>query len=106
MNTRLTALRCTGTLCALGLASHALSQGKYPDRPVKVIVALQAGGSVDMIARVLSQKLNASLGQPFVVDNRAGGSGQIGMPMVAKAPADGYTLTVSPASFQIGRAHV
>lgn len=99
MNTRLTALRCTGTLCALGLASHALSQGKYPDRPVKVIVALQAGGSVDMIARVLSQKLNASLGQPFVVDNRAGGSGQIGMPMVAKAPADGYTLTVSPASF-------
>lgn len=66
---------------------------------MKVIVALQAGGSVDMIARVLSQKLNASLGQPFVVDNRAGGSGQIGMPMVAKAPADGYTLTVSPASF-------
>ena len=99
MNARLASLQWTGALCALGLASHALSQGKYPDRPVKIIVALQAGGSVDMIARVLSQKLNASLGQPFVVDNRAGGSGQIGMPMVAKAPADGYTLTVSPASF-------
>ncbi len=52
-----------------------------------------------MIARMLSQKLNTSLGQPFVVDNRAGASGQIGMPAVAKAPADGYTLTVSPASF-------
>jgi tripartite-type tricarboxylate transporter receptor subunit TctC len=52
-----------------------------------------------MIARSLGQKLNASLGQPFIVDNRAGASGQIGMPVVAKAPADGYTLTVSPASF-------
>ena len=52
-----------------------------------------------MIARVLGQKLSAALGQPFVIDNRAGGSGQIGMPFVAKAPADGYTLTVSPASF-------
>lgn len=84
---------------ALGLAGPVLAQGRYPDRPVKVIVALPAGGSVDMIARTVSQKLAASLGQPFVVDNRAGASGQIGMPLVAKAPADGYTLTVSPASF-------
>jgi len=75
------------------------AQSKYPDHPVKVIVALPAGGSVDMIARSLGQKLNVSLGQPFIVDNRAGASGQIGMPVVAKAPADGYTLTVSPASF-------
>jgi tripartite-type tricarboxylate transporter receptor subunit TctC len=52
-----------------------------------------------MVARAVSQKLNASLGQPFVVDNRAGASGQIGMPAVARSPADGYTLTVSPASF-------
>ena len=52
-----------------------------------------------MIARVLSQKFNAAMGQPFVVDNRGGASGQIGMPIVAKAPADGYTLVVSPASF-------
>ena len=75
------------------------AQGKYPDKPVKIIVALPVGGSVDMIARTLGQKLSASLGQPFVIDNRAGGSGQIGMPAVAKSPADGYTLTVSPASF-------
>lgn len=52
-----------------------------------------------MIARVLSQKFSAALGQPFIVENRAGASGQIGMPAVAKAPPDGYTLTVSPASF-------
>jgi tripartite-type tricarboxylate transporter receptor subunit TctC len=78
-------------------AAHA--QATYPDKPIKFIVALPAGGSVDMIARTLGQKLSTSMGQPVVVDNRAGGSGQIGMPMVAKAPADGYTLTVSPASF-------
>ena len=75
------------------------AQGKYPDQPIKLIVALPAGGSVDMIARALAQKLAASLGQPWIVDNRAGGSGQIGMPVVAKAAPDGYTLTVSPASF-------
>jgi len=99
MNTRRTTLQWIGALCALGFALHAPAQDKYPDRPVRVIVALPAGGSVDMIARLLSQKFNASLGQPFIVDNRAGASGQIGMPVVAKAPPDGYTLTVSPASF-------
>ena len=86
-------------LGALLLAGPAIAQPKYPDQPVKIIVGLPAGGSVDMIARMLGQKLSASMGQPFVVDNRAGGSGQIGMPAVAKAAPDGYTLTVSPASF-------
>jgi tripartite-type tricarboxylate transporter receptor subunit TctC len=88
-----------GTLSALSLAGHASAQAKYPDQPVKFIVALPAGGGVDMIARTLAQKLTTNLGQPFLIDNRAGGSGQIGMPIGAKAPADGYTLTVSPASF-------
>ena len=64
-----------------------------------MIVALPAGGSVDMIARVMSERLSSALKQPFVVDNRAGASGQIGVPAVARAPADGYTLMVSPASF-------
>ena len=87
------------SLSPLVLIASALAQSKYPDHPVKVIVALPAGGSVDMIARQLGQKLNVSLGQPFIVDNRAGASSQIGLPVVAKAPADGYTLTVPPASF-------
>ncbi|MDB5965758.1 MAG: tripartite tricarboxylate transporter substrate binding protein [Polaromonas sp.] len=89
-------------LCAassLLLSAPAAAQGTYPDHPVKVIVALPAGGSVDMVARMVSQQLTTDLGQPFVVDNRAGGSGQIGVPVVAKAPADGYTIMVSPASF-------
>ena len=92
-------LLLTAALGALTVAGLARAQPSYPDRTIKLIVALPAGGSVDMIARTLGQKLSAAMGQPVVVDNRGGGSGQIGMPMVAKAPADGYTLTVSPASF-------
>ncbi|MDM0015610.1 tripartite tricarboxylate transporter substrate binding protein [Variovorax sp. J22P168] len=92
-------------LMALGAASSLLAgvpcaaQDAWPSRPVKVIVALPAGGSVDMVARLVSQQLAADLGQPFVVDNKAGASGQIGMPVVARAAPDGYTLAVSPASF-------
>jgi tripartite-type tricarboxylate transporter receptor subunit TctC len=99
MINRRTSLIYTGALSALSLAGLASAQAKYPDQPVKFIVALPAGGGVDMIARTLAQKLTTNLGQPFLIDNRAGGSGQIGMPLVAKAPADGYTLAVSPASF-------
>lgn len=88
-----------GALLALGLCNYALAQNAYPNKPVKVMVALPAGGSADMIARVVSQKLADQLGQPFVVENKAGASGQIGMPQVARAAPDGYTLTVSPASF-------
>jgi tripartite-type tricarboxylate transporter receptor subunit TctC len=99
MFTRRTALRLTGTLGVAALAQPVFAQARYPDRPVRVIVALPAGGSVDMVARAVGQRLAAALGQPFVIDNRGGASGQIGMPAVAKAAPDGYTLTVSPASF-------
>lgn len=99
MITRRTSILFGGALAALRVAGPAKAQGKYPSQPVKLIVALPAGGSVDMIARTLGQRLSAALGQPFVIDNRAGGSGQIGMPAVARAAPDGYTLTVSPASF-------
>lgn len=80
-----------------GLATAA--DPNYPSKPVKVMVALPAGGSADMIARMVSQGLADQLGQSFVVENKAGGSGQIGMPQVARAPADGYMLTIAPASF-------
>jgi len=101
MITRRTSILFGGALAALRVAgpAKAQAQGKYPSQPVKLIVALPAGGSVDMIARTLGQRLSAAMGQPFVIDNRAGGSGQIGMPAVARAAPDGYTLTVSPASF-------
>ncbi|WP_444813329.1 Bug family tripartite tricarboxylate transporter substrate binding protein [Variovorax saccharolyticus] len=84
---------------SLVVATPSPAQDNYPNHPVKVVVALPAGGSVDMVARLLSQQLATDLGQPFVVDNKAGASGQIGTPVVAKAAPDGYTLMVSPASF-------
>ena len=99
MINRRSSLMLPSALALLSLTGRAFAQAAYPNQPVKLIVALPAGGSVDMIARRLGEKLSTALGQQFVVDNRAGGSGQIGMPFVAKAPADGYTLTVSPASF-------
>ncbi|MDQ0032915.1 tripartite-type tricarboxylate transporter receptor subunit TctC [Variovorax boronicumulans] len=92
-------LAALGAIALLAVSTASLAQDPYPNRPVKVIVALPAGGSVDMVARLVSQQLAADLGQPFVVDNKAGASGQIGTPLVARAAPDGYTLMVSPASF-------
>ncbi|WP_120968758.1 tripartite tricarboxylate transporter substrate binding protein [Comamonas sp. lk] len=91
----------TTLACALaaGCALTAQAQNAYPERAVKVIVALPAGGSADMIARQVTQKLAVDLKQPFVVENKAGASGQIGTPAVARSAPDGYTLMVSPASF-------
>ncbi|WP_076997464.1 tripartite tricarboxylate transporter substrate binding protein [Variovorax sp. KK3] len=99
MNTLQLATALTCIVGALSFSAPALAQATYPDRPVRIIVGLPAGGSVDMIARSLGQKLSTALNQPFIIDNRAGASGQIGLPAVAKAAPDGYTLTVSPASF-------
>jgi tripartite-type tricarboxylate transporter receptor subunit TctC len=72
--------------------SHA--QGKYPDRPVKVVVGFSAGGGTDVAARVIAQKLSEAMGQTFVVENRAGASGLIASEQVAKSPSDGYTIMV------------
>src|SRR6266850_1936804 len=79
----------------LGLASPAAAQ-PYPSRTVSVIVPFPAGGSVDVVARLLVQKLNESMGQNFIVENRAGGAGgAVGANVVAKAAPDGYTLMLS-----------
>ena len=94
----LLSLTCSALLLTTALPAAAQTTD-YPNHPVKVMVALPAGGGVDMIARLVGQKLAVTTGQPFVVDNRAGASGRIGLPLVAKALPDGYTLTVSPASF-------
>ena len=70
----------------------------YPSHPVKMLIPYAPGGATDIIARHLSPKLQESLGQPFVVDNRAGASGNIALDAAAKAPADGYTLLVGNVS--------
>lgn len=78
-------------ILALAVAAPSVSQ-QYPARPVRFVVPFAPGGSVDTLARTIGPKLADTLGQQVVVDNRPGGNGDIGMLIVAKAPADGYTL--------------
>src|SRR5678810_423216 len=78
-------------LAGLAFAGAAWAQA-YPTRPVRVVVPWPPGQATDIAARLLAQKLQESLGQPFVIDNRAGAGGSIGTALVAKSPADGYTL--------------
>jgi tripartite-type tricarboxylate transporter receptor subunit TctC len=74
-------------------ASRAIAQNTWsPTRSVGMVVPFQAGGPIDTIARTVAQQLSEKWGQSFVVENRTGGGGNIGMELVAKAPADGYTL--------------
>ena len=97
MNKR-TMMRAIAAGCLVFGAQATWAQ-EYPNKPVTVMVAIPAGGSVDMVARVVSQKLTEELGQAFVVDNKGGASGMIGTAQVARAPADGYMLMVAPAAF-------
>jgi len=84
------------TLALLAPIPHAAHADDYPSRTVTVVVPFPAGGSVDGVARILVQKLNETMGQHFIVENRAGGaSGIVGANAVAKAAADGYTLLLS-----------
>lgn len=84
-------------LAMLGAASLApvvvLAQ-TYPAKPVRVIIAWPPGGANDIAGRIIAQKLTENTGQQFIIDNRGGASGIVGSDVVAKSPADGYTLLV------------
>lgn len=73
--------------------------GGYPAKPIRVITPFAAGGPVEVLARVVTQRLVEAMGQPFVIENRGGASGTIGTDFVAKAPRDGYTLMFNNCSF-------
>jgi tripartite-type tricarboxylate transporter receptor subunit TctC len=83
----------------------AAAQEAWPARPVRVVVPFAAGGGADLVARAVSQRLTAQVGQQFVVDNRGGGAGNIGTDVVAKSPPDGYTLLITGPSHVIN-AHL
>jgi tripartite-type tricarboxylate transporter receptor subunit TctC len=87
-------LRLVAGLLALGLASGAQAES-WPNRPVHVLTAFTPGGLADVVARLLAPHYEAALGQPFVVENRAGAGGILGTDYVAKARADGYTLLIT-----------
>ena len=80
---------------AIALSSTILSAQTYPSKSVRLVVPYAAGGATDMVARLLAVRLQEVMGQPFVVDNRAGANGNNGSDFVAKSPADGYTLMVA-----------
>ena len=97
------------TLGAASLASFAtgtFAQAKYPQRPVTLVVPTPPGGSTDFTARLIVEPLTRALGQPVIVDNKPGASGNIGNQFVARAKADGYTLLVAYSGYQVGNPHL
>lgn len=88
----------TAIAAALLAAGSAVMAQGYPARPVTMIIPFPPGGTLDVVGRMLAQKLGEQMGQTFVVDNRPGGAGTIGATAVMKAPADGYTLLFSPST--------
>ena len=83
---------------AMLLASVVAQAQAWPSKPIKLVVSYPPGGTVDAVARVIAPKLSIRLGQPVIVDNRAGAGGAIGGDLVAKSPADGYTLLLDASN--------
>jgi len=84
------------TIAAAALLALSLgAQAAYPDKPVKIIIGFPAGGPLDAHARLMTDRLQALLGQPVIVDYKAGAGGSVGAEFVAKSPADGYTLLLA-----------
>ena len=80
------------TLIALCLPGLALAQGWVPERPVRIILPFPPGGSTDLVGRILADRVSRSAPHPWVVENRSGANGNIGMDAAAKSAPDGYTL--------------
>jgi tripartite-type tricarboxylate transporter receptor subunit TctC len=93
----LTVLRAIAMAFALaGAPIAALAQQHYPDRPIKIVVPVPAGGTADALPRIVGEKLATKWGQPVVIENRPGAANNIGAEYVAKAQSDGYTLLAAP----------
>lgn len=89
-----------GVCLLLGVHTPLLAQTAYPTKPLRLVVPFPPGGSADVLARVMAQKLGGILGQTVLVDNKGGASGAIATDFVAKSAADGYTLILATASTQ------
>jgi tripartite-type tricarboxylate transporter receptor subunit TctC len=82
-------------LLATPLARPARAQGRWPERPIRIVVAFPAGGGTDILARMLAEPLQAALGGTIIVENRSGSSGMIAAEHIARSPADGYSLLMN-----------
>jgi tripartite-type tricarboxylate transporter receptor subunit TctC len=89
-----------GGFFALAAVPQAMTQS-YPSKPIKMIVPFPAGGTTDIVARIVAQRMTESMGQPVVVDNRGGAGGAIGADLVAKAAPDGYTIMMHNLTFPL-----
>ena len=89
------ALCLVALLAGLSVVGQAQSQSTYPQKPVRLIVPFAPGGASDILARTLGQKLSETTGQSFVIENKPGAGGTLGAELVAKSPADGYTLLLA-----------
>jgi tripartite-type tricarboxylate transporter receptor subunit TctC len=98
-------IRIATALLALCFAAGALAQA-YPAKPIRLVVTFAAGGGTDLAARTVVPKLSEALGQPIVVENRAGANGALGADAVAKSPPDGYTLVVGAAGTMVVAPHL
>jgi tripartite-type tricarboxylate transporter receptor subunit TctC len=90
--------------CTVLTAGATQAQSDYPSRPVRIVVNSAPGGGTDILARVLAQHASKSSGQQFFVENRGGAAGQIGIEAVMNAPADGYTLLMTPSTLTVNPA--
>jgi tripartite-type tricarboxylate transporter receptor subunit TctC len=97
-STRRSLLIAAGAATLLAFGSSAVGQTPWPNKPITLIVPFAAGSSPDVVGRIVAERLGQALGQPVVVDNRAGASGIIGTEVAAKRPADGYTLFLTVES--------
>ncbi len=88
----------------MGLGGPGLAQDAWPNKPVRLIVPFAAGGSTDVVARMVGQKLSVLWNQPVVIENRAGAGGNVGADVVAKSAGDGYTLLMASGSVTINPA--
>jgi tripartite-type tricarboxylate transporter receptor subunit TctC len=92
---------CLAGMAVAGLVSGMAAAQNYPARPVRVIVPFAAGGGTDLVARAVVGRMGENMGQQFLVDNRGGGSANIGMELAAKAAPDGYTIIMASSSLAI-----
>lgn len=98
------ALVTVAAMLALAGSGAVSAQGRYPSKPVRIVVPFATGGATDFIARFLADRLTRRTGQPFIVENRVGAGGVIGIQSVFTSPPDGYTLLVASGSYAVNPA--
>ena len=96
----------SGAAMVLLAGQTAQAQGKFPERPITIVVPSAPGGTTDFSARLIAEPLSRALGQPVVIENKAGAAGNIGNQAVAKAKPDGYTLLLAYSGYQVGNPHL